>query len=166
MKLIMLSIRPEWVEKILNGEKTIEIRKTMPNCELPAKVYIYCTKDKKYEVAPFRFTDGWKYKKFDDTTHYCRGCTANMGKCINGKVVAEFTLNGIAKFDYEGLRFFDKKETILENSCLTDEELCNYIQDRVGYAWHIDDLKIYDEPKELNEFSIKRAFQSWGYIDE
>lgn len=48
MKAIMISIQPQWVEKILNGEKTIEIRKTMPKCELPCKVYIYCTKPKKW----------------------------------------------------------------------------------------------------------------------
>ena len=47
MKAIMISIKPEWVCKILNGEKTIEIRKTMPKCKLPCKVYIYCTKGKK-----------------------------------------------------------------------------------------------------------------------
>ena len=46
MKAIMISIRPEFVEKILNGKKTIEIRKTEPNCKFPIKVYIYCTKGK------------------------------------------------------------------------------------------------------------------------
>ena len=29
-KVIILSVRPEWVVKILNGEKTIEVRKTAP----------------------------------------------------------------------------------------------------------------------------------------
>ena len=48
MKSIMISIQPQYVEKILNGEKTIEIRKTMPKCELPCKVYIYCTKPRKW----------------------------------------------------------------------------------------------------------------------
>lgn len=43
MKSIMLSIKPKIVKKILNGEKTIEIRKTRPKCELPVKVYIYCS---------------------------------------------------------------------------------------------------------------------------
>ena len=48
MNSIMISIKPEWVAKILNGDKTIEIRKTMPKCELPCKAYIYCTKEKSY----------------------------------------------------------------------------------------------------------------------
>ena len=48
MKAILISIQPRWVAKILNGEKTLEIRKTMPKCDLPIDVYIYCTKDKPY----------------------------------------------------------------------------------------------------------------------
>ena len=44
-KAILISIKPKYVAKILNGEKTIEIRKTMPK-DLPIDVYIYCPKDK------------------------------------------------------------------------------------------------------------------------
>ena len=43
MKSIMLSIQPQWVEKILNKEKIAELRKNVPKCDLPCKVYIYCT---------------------------------------------------------------------------------------------------------------------------
>ena len=46
MKSILISIKPKWVAKILNGEKTIEMRKTMPKSDLPIDVYIYCTKDR------------------------------------------------------------------------------------------------------------------------
>ena len=42
-KAVMLSIRPKWVEKIANGEKTIEVRKTRPKLDTPFKCYIYCT---------------------------------------------------------------------------------------------------------------------------
>ena len=34
-RAILMSIQPQWLEKILNREKVIEIRKTMPKCELP-----------------------------------------------------------------------------------------------------------------------------------
>ena len=40
---VLISIRPEWAEKILAGEKTLEVRKNRPNMETPFKVYIYCT---------------------------------------------------------------------------------------------------------------------------
>ena len=39
----MLSVRPEWVDKIVSGDKTIEIRKTRPMLEPPLKCYIYQT---------------------------------------------------------------------------------------------------------------------------
>lgn len=31
MKSIMLSIRPEWLQKILSGQKTVELRLSRPN---------------------------------------------------------------------------------------------------------------------------------------
>ena len=45
MKTVMISIKPEWVKKILNGEKTFEVRKTKPKCNIPFKCLIYCTKN-------------------------------------------------------------------------------------------------------------------------
>ena len=47
-KAVMLSIRPKWCKKIVNGEKTIEVRKTRPNIATPFKCYIYCTMDHPY----------------------------------------------------------------------------------------------------------------------
>lgn len=43
MKSVMLSIQPKWVDKIVRGEKTIEVRKTRPKIKTPFKCYIYCT---------------------------------------------------------------------------------------------------------------------------
>lgn len=39
-KAVMLSIRPKWCEKIVRGEKTIEVRKTRPKMDTPFKCYI------------------------------------------------------------------------------------------------------------------------------
>lgn len=46
-KAVLMSIKREWVERILSGEKTIEIRKTSPRERLPLKIYIYETKGNK-----------------------------------------------------------------------------------------------------------------------
>lgn len=43
MKAVLISIQPKWVEKIANGKKTIEVRKTAPK-QVPFKAYIYETK--------------------------------------------------------------------------------------------------------------------------
>lgn len=50
MQEIMISIRPEWCEKIAPRLKTVEVRKNEPQCKLPFKCYIYETKGgaKKY----------------------------------------------------------------------------------------------------------------------
>ena len=46
-KAVLISIRPEWVSRILCGEKTVEVRKSRPRLEAPFKCYIYCTKGRK-----------------------------------------------------------------------------------------------------------------------
>ena len=40
-KAVLISIRQEWCEKIINGRKTIEVRKTRPKMDTPFKCYIY-----------------------------------------------------------------------------------------------------------------------------
>ena len=45
-RAILMSIHPEWVEKIASGEKTVEVRKTAPLEKCPFRVYIYQTKPK------------------------------------------------------------------------------------------------------------------------
>lgn len=65
-KAVLLSIRPEWCVKILNGEKTVEIRKNRPKLKPPFKCYIYCTKAQKKLITIFRdgdvFGDGEVYR--------------------------------------------------------------------------------------------------------
>ena len=192
MKAIIISIRPEWIEKILNGEKTIEIRKTKPNCDLPIKCYIYCTKPRRWFVdSPFTMfsyeelwiQDGKIYNGKDDSlwnpdfNHYYR---------LNGRVVAEFTLNKIedfSKWEYDFgalIRHLDLFAGTEGNYPI----LINYLNKQCkGFAWHIDNLKIYDKPKELSEFSttlhrmkgkefrytshlLQRPPQSWCYVEE
>ncbi|MBO7714597.1 MAG: hypothetical protein J6S85_13560 [Methanobrevibacter sp.] len=159
-KAVLISIKPEWVEKILNGEKTIEIRKTMPKCELPCKVYIYCTKNRHLACV----VD----KNGAELFYTCNNETAFItgGYLGNGKVVAEFMCGQtINKFDIDGLKFYDMLDMFLEQSCLTQEQLTKYLGDNLGYAWHIEDLKIFDKPKELSEFKLTKAPQSWCYVE-
>ena len=49
-KAVLISIRPKWCEKIANGEKTVEVRKTKPYLETPFKCYIYCTNTRPFLV--------------------------------------------------------------------------------------------------------------------
>ena len=180
MKSLLISIRPEWVAKILNGDKTIEIRKTMPKCDLPIDVYIYCTKGKP-NVTDIRDIDGKPY--------YCV-IGEEYNPNLNGKVVAKFTLREVERFvqglneaEYEHLPNFALKdydyyglEDLMEKACLNDEEINKYAPDLSFYAWHISDLVIFDEPKNITEFSepyecgelpipLTRAPESWRYVE-
>lgn len=155
MKSILISIKPKWIAKILNGEKTIEVRKTAPKCDLPIDVYIYCTKGNYIGYLSNRYV---------------------------GKVVAKFTLRKVEVIKLPYTKFGSKEwvgceaqrtlqtqtmdeGTLLEKSCLEEKEIYGYLNFKydtcVGYAWHIEDLFIFNEPKEING----RAPQSWQYIE-
>lgn len=184
MQAIMISIQPQWFKKILSGEKTIEIRKTMPKCELPCKVYIYCTKAK----PTLQYFYNWgNYKPISECSTWAAGSTINAGEYGNGKIVAEFTLKTIDEYEFElwddntyesiGKVYYDietgerevdvfesdediEKTELAKDSNLTRPQLRQYLGTgfRTCFAWHIDDLVVYDKPKELSEFySLKKC---------
>lgn len=157
MQEVLISIQPQWVEKILNGEKTIEIRKTMPKCEFPCKVYIYCTYGQGLTF----------YDDFVGTMLICQKVDKNTtySNMANGKVVAEFILNGVVKFNIESIMFLGKHQELMQKSKLGGLSLRKYLGNGVGYAWGIDNLKIYDKPKELKEFASAKAknYDDWLY---
>ena len=177
-KAVMLSIRPKWVEKIASGEKTIEVRKTRPKLDTPFKAYIYCTmpdaKDP-HNILELHGADG-KIRK------------------ANSKVIGEFTCERIALIAYDGGELSSTTNAAFSPAtCLTQSENIAYIGDKGRcYGWHISDLLIYDQPRELSEFqraidpcvfcmeriarectdckkwggNIKRPPQSWCYVED
>lgn len=164
MKKILISIQPQWVEKILNGEKTIEIRKTIPKCDFPIKVYIYCTKNGELLRECI-----YPNEKPNNREFYIASRGIDNERNLNGKVVAEFTLNKVDAYYYGDLSYpipsYEGDTSIkelpdgyfitsgdLKKCCLTYEELLKYGNKKTLYGWKIDNLKIYDEPKELSEF--------------
>ena len=160
MKAIMISINPKWVAKILNGEKTLEIRKTCPALYSPydpIDVYIYCTKDRPYLTRGVR----------GDVYPSCVSSQGIVPHHLNGKVVAKFTLNKVEEIKNFAC-FYNTKNissTQLETlSCLTFEELNNYLKGKIGYIWHIDNLVIFDKPKELSEFKYYKKFSEIDYM--
>ena len=140
MKSVLISIKPKWVEKITSGEKTIEVRKTAPKCEVPFKAYIYCTKEKKQDDIIWA------------------GVCGDRGKW-NGRVIGEFVCDKVYSIKNQGGRFVVANEEqsvtneIARQSCLDYDDMVSYFGNKDGFGWHISDLKIYDKPKELSEFS-------------
>lgn len=161
-KAIMLSIRPKWVEKIASGEKTIEVRKTRPKLDTPFKCYIYCTLPK-YPHEDFIATN-YPMPQFYG----------------GGKVVGEFTCDRIYEickrgipenFDYCYLSLnewgnddIETKIKAISASCVSKEELNAYgAKAPLLYGWHISDLLIYDQPRELTAF--RRACKNSWYCE-
>ena len=147
MKSILISIKPKYVADILNGEKTIEIRKTMPKCDFPIDVYIYCSKGKKNWHLLEVENHEYEYDYYIGSKEY--GCE------MDGKVVAKFTLRKVEEIVYQGETYFTKslkEQELMNKSRLNFSNIDCYLRELNGYAWHIDNLVIFDEPKELNEF--------------
>lgn len=140
MKSVLISIKPKWVERIASGQKTIEVRKTAPQ-EVPFKCYIYCTFPKKpaYTLWLNRGTEN----KF----------------LADGKVIGEFICDKVYPIKNRGSSFSvaDEEQSvtneIARQSCLYYDDMVSYFGNKDGFGWHISELKIYDEPKELSEFN-------------
>lgn len=186
-KAVLISIRPEWCEKIANGEKTIEVRKTCPKLETPFKVYIYCSAGgDKLWVRDTAWRERWINGpiSFLSNAKDCGGM--NLG---NRRVIGEFTCDQIidAWWDYVPDAITGEVTggnlEALGGTGMTDGELFGYVGDSMRghcYGWHISDLKIYGQLRELTEFrkpefptglrleddEIKRPPQSWCYVDE
>ena len=159
MKAILMSIRPEWVEKILNKEKTIEVRKCFPS-DYVGWVYIYCTKGKQLVDCP-----QWVENELCHQFWYDKDIALleNSQALLNGKVVARFWCDKVEDFGSKYVyamkdqHFYD----ILKGACLTARDLTEYahftheqfIKGKTNlYAIHITKLEIFDKPKELSEF--------------
>ena len=194
MTTVMKSVSPRICEKVANGDCTILVSKTAPKCEVPFKCYIYMTATKERFYL-------WEY-----VTAY----ENSKGEILDGsqKVIGEFVCDKVFllhPYTYDGgnadrehrklIQTFEgssKENEILAATCLTQDEMFDYIgAGNYGYGWHISDLKIYGNPKELSEFrkpckinlpmcdrceyystwngrceNITRAPQSWQYVEE
>lgn len=185
MTSVLISIKPYWVFLIMAhnmgwdipNPKTIEVRKSYPkDDQWNHKVIVYCTGDKKsFQRIPKQYQPAMKE--------------------FLGKVVGEFTCDHIEEMerdvnDWLPKHRYDIAPQVLENTCLKEEDLWNYGKGSPLYGWHISQLYVYSESKQLKEFStvcdcehsrdyasyygfcdscdhlIKRPPQSWMYIEE
>ena len=182
-KVIILSVQPQYLHKILTGKKTIEIRKSMPkDCEYPIDVYLYCTKGKPYLYESFKelwwwndgvlepFCDryGVRLSDFELPEKFHDSESRGWNNLLNGFIVAKFTLNkawnfkvdkndkleeiGFNPYGVEICGIEDITKSLIERSCLTLKEMYEYAPYRNLYAWHIENLAIFDKTMELKEF--------------
>ena len=181
-KSILMSIQPQWVAKILNGEKTIEVRKKFPK-NYVGWVYIYCTKTKpnahiwtmKVKEKPYKVifsktqyqqeTDLDEFMNVEFIEKYPQYAGERIichPEHINGYVVARFWCDKVEHFEFETISrdidgyWFDNGDMVdkklLKQSCLTYDEFYDYIKFGEGYAIHITRLEIFDEPMLITMF--------------
>lgn len=122
-KAVLISIRPGWVEEILSGKKTLELRKTKPKLKTPFKCYIYCA----------------------------LGRGNAFGEVFGGLVVGEFVCDRIESVF--GSAYLKMPESAFAESCLNMFQIDTYLDGKDGYFWHISDLKVYDKPKRISQFT-------------
>ena len=96
-------------------------------------------------------------------------------KCGNGKVIGEFLCDEIININGAGRIPSDAARP----TCLEPAELHQYLGAATGFGWNISDLRVYDHPRDLWEFTglrqtkyglapgpITRPPQSWRYVEE
>lgn len=172
-RYLLLPIKPEHLVNILNGKKTIEIRKYMPKCDLPIEVLCYCTKPKQFwHVGCMGFYNDELWYHPVKNIYICddscelmclpEGYTYTKDNFLKGKIVAKFTFNEVQEITPSNLDNFSMK------SCLTVREIEDYLWSHAccGFAWHIDDLVIFDKPKELRDYGVEQAPKKYCYVYE
>ena len=157
MKQIMITVKPEYLVNILNGYKTLELRTyILKNFDKIVKeqggiwVNVYCSKSKPYldqDIGRYFLVRGLDYIGYP---------------VLNDKVVCRFWFD-----EYSFMEYFNNDFVIdgaynynqlfqdgvhPKNMCLTNNELVQYGKGKDLYAWHIKQLEIFDDPKELGEF--------------
>lgn len=195
-KTILLSVKPKFLADILNGKKTIEIRKKIPMNEYfpdyGYRVLLYCTKSnlKLYKTnGGYETENNNKIEKTKDR------------KVLNGKVVGEFTVT-ISPKEYEAEWYkkenclMDIKELtlddnepwdenyvskkviytnedsedktidkikLLKDACLSFDKLGDYLGEGIHrfYGIKIDNLLIYEKPKDLADLNVLKAPQNY-----
>lgn len=157
MKAVLISIRPRHCGNIASGKKKIEVRKDKPTLETPFKCYIYCTKKTRKDGLG-------DYVLYEDEKGFIEENGVRFSPLRASKVIGEFVCDRIEEFHEWQLtpygKFRDSEEEdlqkFLKDSCLSRGEVFSYRENleyyQPLYIWHISELKIYDEPKEVSDF--------------
>lgn len=160
---VLYSIRPEWCKSILEGLKVDEIRKDLPRRLFKGGVspftgYIYCTNGKQ---ALFRNEKAYRLRPFKDVRYYLD----LHHEMLNGKVIAKFECWQITPMNswymqekvYNAVHYLETR--------VPYDDCVRYLNGGHGYAIRMSFLDVFKEPLALSDFGLKRAPQSWCYVE-
>ena len=126
---------------------------------MSVKCLIYCSKAKPNLYRPFEY-DCFEQ---DETSGFYLSNNPMLKEDIllNGKIVASFDCKKVDKIIATkwsvgcGLNYYEfETKDLFEKSYLRWIDLTDYLQDQNGYAIHISNLEIFDEPKELAKHTL------------
>jgi len=126
------------------------------------KLLLYCTQSNKrlfFDTLSLKYMYGidGKKDKFNALNGKILGtCDFEVEK-IEYKHIHERDKFGILHneswYEYRGINIGNEEDCDLPNkSCLSAEEIFDYLINKDGYAIHIKNLYIFDKPKELSDF--------------
>lgn len=134
------------------------------------KLLLYCPKSKPYLYFENDLGEDEYGMIYDSQWLLTTDSCFNKDYAVNGKIVAEcdFEVSKIelhpACYNY-GPAYFTKRQKpfkyfsylgLLLASCMKDNEMLKYLSNKGGYAIHIKNLYIFNEPKELKDLEPKR----------
>jgi hypothetical protein len=173
MKSILISINPQHALNILNGSKTLELRKSVPK-DFIGWVYMYITLGKKHE-ALIDFST-FAFVKYNSRFHFVNLKNSTpllqFRPVLNGKVVARWWFDGYDVIEEhhlinQGETWFtigNDGNTFYNKLCLNVTDVSKYLGMNNGYAWHISKLEIFDKPMWLSEFyTYNESFEQCGF---
>ena len=144
MKMILISIRPEHLVNVLNGDKPFELRSVCPNIELPCIALLYCCKSDRY-LLDWDYQNGKKtWFLWDKRKHKY---PLKDEQLDNGKVFAKCVMTDC--IDWHNYSW----QEVCRLGCVSDQQLRGYSKGKKNiYLWHLEKIEVFDNPKEISEF--------------
>lgn len=139
-KAVVISIKREWLAKIMSGEKTLEVRKSRPwEISFPFAVFCYETK-----------------------------ANGGAGEIIGAFTCEDIDqlncLTGLSPYYADGEKLSGMADKFIRESCIDIAALFEY-GNKTGmlYGWNISNVRKLSLP--MHQLHLKRAPQSWQYIN-
>lgn len=154
MKAILLSCRSEPSYQIIMGYKTYEVRKTaIPSGTV---IYNYITKAKP-TIMWYMGNDDEPFDKFDliiDKT------AKRDGDDLNGTIPFKYSIGRVIEVDST-----KGNPNLYIKACLSDTQVAEYGKGKPLYFHEITQLEVLDKPMQLEQFGVKKAPQSYRWVE-
>ena len=162
-KAIFTPCKKKWLDMYRKGLKDMEFKgKNTKKWQVGMKVYFYESLGKKKHIKLWEKYPEYYSRRYDNGEGMmCDYITEGTGKVVMEAVIDiryKVQINGIYETDLIINR--DTNEHItLNNDDIFELENIGY--DDQPYTFKLKDIKFYDEPKEMGEFTMYEEFINW-----